>query len=115
MLAPTGTRKPLAVLRQSSGCRTGIVRPIRSLHGSIPARLFRPDVHTEAVKIVLSSKKLGTVVETGYCDQNTQFIPGTSSLGVRMSKGQESSRITVVRAKSLGRKQKCLISCLPVL
>ena len=74
-----------------------------------------PDVHTEAEKTVLSSKKLGTVVETGYCDLNAQFVPGTSSLGVRMSKGQESTGITVARAKSSGRKQKCLISLLPVL
>lgn len=40
--------------------------------GHLPTKAFMPDVHTEVEKSLLSSKKLGTVVETGYHNLNAQ-------------------------------------------
>lgn len=60
------------MLRCSSEYRTGKVRAIRSMHGMVLTKAFMPSVRREVEKMLLSSKKLGTVVETGYCYLNAQ-------------------------------------------
>lgn len=85
------------------------------MHGTIPIKAFMPNVHTEVEKIPYFQ-------EVGECGGNRiqlserpMYIPGTSNLGVGVSKQQESTGITVKCAKSLERKQKCLISLFRIL
>lgn len=86
------------------------------MRGTIPSTASMPSVHREVEKNATWFREVGDCGGNRILlSEHPRYSPGTSNLGTRVSRQQDSWGVTVKCAQSVGRKQKCLIFLLHVL